>query len=76
DKNGAHTFRFELDKNKDVDSWKGTADVWLIAQHKQQVQTISITTKEKIESAPMPPSPYQSNAIQKEIHLGSGGLNL
>lgn len=75
-KNGAHTFRFELDKNKDVDSWKGTADVWLIAQHKQQVQTISITTNEKIESAPMPPSPYQSDAIQKEIHLGSGGLNL
>ncbi|HET7118680.1 MAG TPA: alpha-galactosidase [Hanamia sp.] len=76
DKNGTHTFRFELDKNNNVDSWKGTGDVWLIAQHKQPVQTISITTKEKIETEPMPPSPYMPDAIQKEMHLGSGELNL
>ncbi len=75
-KNGTHTFRFDLDKNNNGDSWKGTADVWLIAQHKQPVQTISITTNEKIETAPMPPSPYQYDAIEKEIHLGSGALNL
>jgi hypothetical protein len=71
-----HTFRFELNKNNNGDSWKGTADAWLIAQHEQPVQTISITTKEKIETAPMPPSPYQPGAIQKEMHLGSGVLNL
>ena len=75
DKNGSHTFRFELDKNNDVGAWKGSADIWLIAQRKQQVQTISITTKEKIENAPMPPSPYEPDAIQKEIRLGSGELN-
>jgi hypothetical protein len=71
---GSHVFRFEL--NKIHDSWKGSVDVWMTAQHKQPVLPVSITTKTKVVTDPMPPSPYEKDALQYDMQLGHGTLSL
>ncbi|HEX5555875.1 MAG TPA: alpha-galactosidase [Chitinophagaceae bacterium] len=73
---GAHRFEFRLSGGHGATAWKGSADVWLMLQQRQPAQTVSITTKEPSPEKPMPPSPYETDAIKKDVHLGDGRLSL
>ncbi|MBN9349428.1 MAG: alpha-galactosidase [Chitinophagaceae bacterium] len=73
---GKHTFRFELSTNKDVISWSGEADIYLIAQQRHQVQNVSVTTKRIMDPQPAPPGPFFENATKEVVKIGGGKINL
>lgn len=73
---GKHRFSFELNESGRSASWKGTADVWIITQQKQDGHTISVTTKQVVVERPSPPDPYEKGALKENINLGSGALSL
>lgn len=73
---GEHTFSFKLIQNNQNSSWSGKAKVWLITQQTQPVQKVSIETKEDIKVVPMPPSPFQKDAIKRIVELGEGPVSL
>ncbi|TAN13494.1 MAG: hypothetical protein EPN37_13525 [Chitinophagaceae bacterium] len=73
---GKHTFQFIISPNSKVTNWSGKADVWLITQQRQDVQSVRITTKESIKRIPMPPSPFYNHAIKKVMELGNGNISL
>lgn len=73
---GKHTFQFVISPNSKVTSWSGKADVWLITQQRQEVQSVRITTKESIKQVPMPPSPFYNHAIKQVMELGNGNISL
>ena len=73
---GKHDFRFLVNQNEKVKQWKGEAEVWFSTQQKQNGQHLDITTNETIEVPPMPPSPYEQDALMENIFVGKGTLNL
>ncbi len=71
---GSHTFKFELQPNTGVSDWKGRSEVWFLDQEKVNPVTLSVTANNDFKEKPMPPSPYEKNAIARQVKLGEGSL--
>ncbi len=69
---GSHTFSLELQQSDKVKQWEGHVEVWLIGQHKIEPVAVTVRTKNQVKAEPMPPSPYEKDAVGYQVKLGEG----
>ncbi|HEY5406958.1 MAG TPA: alpha-galactosidase [Ginsengibacter sp.] len=73
---GRHHLEWQLQPSDKINSWKGTATIWLSGQQEQKGLQVKIKTTNTIHYRPMLPSPYSNNTLKKEFLLGNGSLEL
>ncbi len=65
---GRHSVSFGLTAEKG--NWKGDAQVWLIANQRQQATDVSWTLNGPVRTRPEPPHPWLPGEIRRTVKLG------
>ena len=74
-KPGWHKARFIISVKKKKEHWKGKAGLWLICREKPQGDKLLFRLSKSIEeNRPMPPHPWPSGEIKRNIKIGEAGI--
>ncbi len=67
---GEHSSRITIIPAKQKETWTGNASIWIVSFQKQKEKEISFELKNKVKILPMPPSPWKTGDIKRNVKLG------
>ncbi|MBI3766560.1 MAG: alpha-galactosidase [Ignavibacteriales bacterium] len=71
---GKHDVTMEVKLGKGEKEWEGKAFVWMIAQQQQNAKGVSFTLHHGIQERPMPPHPWRTGEVRKNVELGEARI--
>ena len=73
---GKHVVIIHAVLGKNENGWKGKAFLWMIAQQEQKSKAVTFILNHDMKEKIMPPHPWKSGEVRKNVKIGEGELNL
>ena len=67
---GEHSSRITIIPAGEKETWTGNVSIWIVSFQKQKEKEISFELKNKVKILPIPPSPWKTGEIKRNIKLG------